>query len=86
MEEMIATTVTCGIKNASAIPLCDDSKIPLPQTNKSTTIVIGIDNHIQFLLVKYNIITDKIGGIKNIMMENFSPYCIKKSVITSPHQ
>lgn len=83
---MIATTVTCGIKKASAITLCDDSKIPFPQTNKSTTIVIGIDSHIQFLLVKYNISTDKIGGIKNIMMENISPYCIKKSVITSPHQ
>lgn len=47
---MIATTVTCGIKKASAIPLCDDSKIPFPQINKSTTIVIGIDSHIQFRL------------------------------------
>lgn len=83
---MIVTIVTWGIKKISATLPCDNSKIPFPQTNKSTTIVIGIDIHIQFLLVKYNISIDKIGGIKNIMMENTSPYCIKKSAITSPHQ
>lgn len=83
---MIVTTVTWGIKKISAIPRCDDSKIPFPQTNKSTTVVIGIDIHIRFLLVKYSISIDKIGGIKNIMMDNTSPYCIKKSVITSPNQ
>lgn len=47
---MIAITVTCGIKKTSATPPCDDSKIPFPQTNKSITIVIGIDSHIQFRL------------------------------------
>lgn len=53
MKEMITTTVTCGIKKTSTIPPCDDSKInPFPQANKSTIIVIGIDSHIQFRLVK----------------------------------
>lgn len=64
MKEIIATTAICGIKNKSAITPCDDSKIPFPQTNKSITIVIGKDSHIKFRLVKYNISTDKIGGIK----------------------
>ncbi len=82
---MIATTVTCGIKKTSAIAPCDDSKITFPQTNKSITIVIGIDSHIQFRLIKYNISTDKIDGTKNIMIEIISPYRNKKSFITSSH-
>ena len=61
---MIVTTITCGIKKASAIALCDDSKILLPQTNKSTTIVTEIHSHIQLLSVKYGTSTDKIGTIK----------------------
>lgn len=83
---MIATTTTCGIKNTSAIAPCDDSKIPFPKTNKSITIVIGIESHIQLRLIKYNISTDKIGGAKNIMIEIISLYRNKKSVIASPHQ
>jgi hypothetical protein len=47
---MIATTAACENKKISTIPACDDSKIPFPQTNKSITIVIGIDSHIQFRL------------------------------------
>ena len=49
---MVATTITCGIKRTIATPPCDDLKITSPQTNKSTTIVIGIDSHIQFRLAK----------------------------------
>ena len=81
---MIAVTVTWGIKKVSAIPPCDDSTIPFLQTNKSITIVVGIDNHIQFRLAKYNISRDKIGGTRNIMIENIYPYCIKKSAIILP--